>query len=67
MRAVAARQRKLKATAQMSGLMHVLGGCAEPAHTALAYTITVTGERYKLGARPASTTAMDGNVASRDA
>ena len=48
--------------AVMHELMDVCGGCPDPAHTALAYTIIVTGERYKLGARPASNTAVDGNV-----
>ena len=31
----------------VSELMDVRGGRAEPAHTALGYTIIVTGERYK--------------------
>ena len=49
----------VRASAVMHELMDVRGGCREPAHT-LAYTIIVTGERYKLGARPASNTAVDG-------
>ena len=48
--AVAAHQPVLKASAVMYELMDVCGGCPEPAHTALGYTIIVTGERYKLGA-----------------
>ncbi len=64
---MAVRQSKARASAVMSELMDVLGGRPEPAHTALACGISITGERYKLEARPASTTAIDSNVVSRGA
>ena len=64
---MAARQPMVRASAVMSELMDVRGGWPEPAHTALGCAINVTGERYKLGARPASTTAIDGYVASMGA